>query len=137
MNRELSKKLFNRFDFYKPQKPMTESLMGFGFECSDGWYQLIWDLSEAIEKELEKSDITTRAKDKLSDYPSFEVIQVKEKFGELRFYAHGGNDKIQNLIDEAERKSAEICEACGKPGKTRGGGWITTLCDECAKKDKK
>lgn len=136
MNKELDQKLFERFDFYKPERPITQGLMGFGFECSDGWFQLIWDLSEAIEKELEKEDVVTQAKQKLGDTSYFEVVQVKEKFGELRFYAHGGNEKIQSLIDEAERKSAETCEKCGKPGKTRGGGWITTLCDECVKEKK-
>lgn len=137
MNRELSKKLFNRFDFYNPNQPMTQGNMGFGFECSDGWFDLLWNLSEAIEEELKKENVVTQAKQKLGDISYFNVVQVKEKFGELRFYAHGGNEVIQNLIDEAERKSATICERCGKPGKTRGGGWITTLCDECANKEEK
>lgn len=61
------------------------------------------------------------------------AVQVKEKFGTLSFYMSSGNDEIWNLIREAERKSAKTCEECGKPGKLRGGGWIKTLCDECAK----
>jgi hypothetical protein len=134
MNKENTQKLFNRFSFYKPQRPVTQSLMGFGFECGDGWFDLIWKLSEDIENELKNEDSRIQIKQRLKDDPPFEVIQVKEKFGELRFYANGGNDKIQDLIDSAERKSVQICENCGKPGKTRGEGWITTLCDECNKR---
>lgn len=63
-------------------------------------------------------------------YP-FQVIQVKEKFGELRFYVNYGSDKIYDLIEEAEEKSAEICEICGKPGKLNEGNWLRTRCKNC------
>lgn len=59
--------------------------------------------------------------------------QVKEKFGTLRFYLTSGTDEMYDLIHEAEAKSATTCEDCGTPGKRRGGGWILTLCDQCAK----
>jgi len=59
--------------------------------------------------------------------------QVKEKFGTLSFYMSSATDEMWDLISEAERKSGETCEDCGAPGRRRGGGWIVTLCDECAK----
>lgn len=60
------------------------------------------------------------------------IAQVKEKFGGLRFYIGGGNDEIFELIHEAEGKSYEICEDCGKPGKLREDrSWIRTLCNDC------
>ena len=58
------------------------------------------------------------------------VSQIKEKFGTLRFYYHGGDDYIHGLEAMAESMSAVICEECGKPGKLRSGGWVRTLCDE-------
>lgn len=126
MNEENTKKLFERFEFFYPEKSIQESLMAFGFECGDGWFSLLWDLCEGIEKELKniKKEI---------EYP-FEVFQVKEKFGGLRFYTNWSTDEIYKLINEAEDKSYTICEQCGKPGTVRDGGWITTLCDECARK---
>lgn len=59
--------------------------------------------------------------------------QVKEKFGTLSFYMSSATDEMYKLISEAERKSGETCEDCGAPGKRRGGGWIVTMCDSCAK----
>jgi hypothetical protein len=60
-----------------------------------------------------------------------EVIQVKEKFGTLRFYINEGTDDIHRRIAKAEIESATICEATGKPGKLRTDiGWHRTLCDE-------
>ena len=55
--------------------------------------------------------------------------QVKEKYGGLRFYGDGGDDKIRNFIWFAESMSAITCEKCGAPGKRRGRGWIYTACD--------
>lgn len=62
------------------------------------------------------------------------ALQVKEKFGSLRFYMTSNTDEIDDLIDKAEEKSYKTCEECGCPGKLRNGGWMTTLCDSCAKK---
>ena len=58
------------------------------------------------------------------------ATQVKEKYGTLRFYIHGGTDEQYALIDFAEGMSGTTCEVCGKPGKQSRGGWITTRCNE-------
>jgi hypothetical protein len=57
------------------------------------------------------------------------VLQVKEKWGGLRFYVDGTSELL-NFIDEMEARSLQTCEVCGQPGKPREGGWIRTLCDE-------
>lgn len=62
------------------------------------------------------------------------VVQVKEKFGTLRFYYDGGDDYVSGLVSMAESMSAITCEECGVPGKTGGNGWIRTLCDSCRTK---
>jgi len=119
MNRENTKKLVERFPkmFGGIHKPMTKTAMCWGFEHGDGWFSLIWDLCMSIEG--------------LFPPKNFEVTQVKEKFGTLRFYTLGGTKKIEDKIDEAEINSAKICEWCGKKGKLRGRGWLLTLCDSC------
>jgi hypothetical protein len=58
------------------------------------------------------------------------VEQIKEKFGGLRFYYSGGDEKIQGMVRMAEAWADRHCEECGKPGQKRSGGWIRTLCDE-------
>ena len=59
------------------------------------------------------------------------ISQVKEKFGSLRFYVDGVSEEVYEIVEKCERRSWTICEFCGKPGKTRYGGWIKTVCDEC------
>jgi len=60
-----------------------------------------------------------------------EVIQVKEKFGGLRFYINEGTDEIHQRIGQAELESMKTCEITGKLGKLRTDiGWYRTLCDE-------
>ncbi len=64
------------------------------------------------------------------------VVQVKEKFGTLRFYYGGGDSYVSGLVAMAESMSAVTCEECGVPGETGGDGWIATLCDSCRTKRK-
>jgi hypothetical protein len=61
----------------------------------------------------------------------FEVAQVKEKFGGLRFYFEGGNDAfdaIRACIGVAAQESFHICEVCRQPGYLIGHN--RTRCDE-------
>ena len=69
----------------------------------------------------------------------FGFTQVKEKFGNLRIYTTFGSDKRLESI--AEWLSEYICEYCGKETRTEEGkrviwttgGWITNLCEHCAR----
>lgn len=66
-------------------------------------------------------------------HPQVEAVQVKEKFGGLRFYVKEATPKQDAVISFVESISIRTCEICGAPGKQREGGWIKTLCDEHAK----
>ena len=133
MNEENTKKLFERFKFFQPKKSIQESLMAFGFECGDGWFDILWNLSLEIEKELQDPKLKEQQE---GEYP-FEVVQTKEKFGGLRYYTNWGTDAIYDLISKAEHLSYKTCEACGMPGKPNKEGWITTLCKDHHKANKK
>jgi len=63
------------------------------------------------------------------------VVQVKEKFGTLRFYIQAGTDAHYNYISFAESMSGVTCETCGRPGKRLGRGWIYTACETHAQDD--
>ena len=91
----------------------------WGFECGDGWYDLIDHLSSAI----------TRYTNQFNDFDVV-VSQVKEKFGELRFYADNTDKVVDGMIWLAEHMSGKTCETCGNRGEMRGGPWLVTLCDE-------
>lgn len=131
MNSELDAKLVEKYPkifsdrFGIPQ----ETLMCFGFEHGDGWYNIIDKLCENIQSHI---DWHNRAGEKV---PQLVAVQVKEKFGALRFYTGPSTDYIRGMIAMAESMSEVTCEECGSPGKRRSGGWIRTLCDEHAGKD--
>jgi hypothetical protein len=112
--------LQNKYEFLKPT-PITDGLMAFGFDVGDGWLEILSDLFEKIDNAL--SD---------EERKEFKVVQVKEKFAELRVYIYGGNDKIDALIDKATVQSLNTCEQCGKvPATQNRTGWMKTLCIEC------
>jgi len=124
MNKKNSLKLFNDFPklYQGRNEPLTKNLMGFGFECGDGWFDLIYKLSKDI------SEID----------PDCVALQVKEKFGGLRFYTGPSKlDEVFDLIEKAEQESFTICECCGSKEnvKTEGYSWIVTLCNNCKKKN--
>jgi hypothetical protein len=61
------------------------------------------------------------------------VLQVKEKFGGLRFYIDAADDIVYAYIRFAESMSYRTCEECGKPGRSYTTGWVRTLCPEHAR----
>lgn len=85
---------------------------------------------DPLFKERRRNEILSGSYRKVPDACAQVVaVQVKEKFGTLRFYYDGGDDYIRGIVSMAESMSAVTCEECGVPGKQRGGGWIQTLCD--------
>ena len=127
MNAEHTEYLFNKYPkLYRGRfLPITQNLLPFGIETGDGWFDIIRDLSEALTK-LD-AELGTET----------EAVQVKEKYGTLRFYITDGTELHYEAIDDAECQSAVTCEQCGKPGTLRRGGWMTTRCDECYEKQGK
>jgi hypothetical protein len=85
-----------------------------------GWQRLIENLHAEITKIA----------------PSYDVIQIKEKFGGLRYYISLLDDvsddqrrAVYALIEVAETQSNQICEECGEPGENRSiSGWWKTFC---------
>ena len=125
MKSELDKKLVEDFPILYQDRYKTpqETIMCFGFECGDGWEILIRKLSEKIE-----------GYNRVHLDSPVVAVQVKEKFGTLRFYVSNNPEEVCNWIDEAETESEVVCEQCGKLGKLRGEGWLYTMCDECWEK---
>lgn len=105
-----------------------------------GWMPIVECLSRAIQQHIKTQHsrieyLITHGKEK---YPELipepieqvTVAQVKEKFGELRFYYDGGDEYIAGMVEMAEQWAGHTCEECGKPGHLRDNlSWIKTLCD--------
>ena len=105
-------------------KDMKETCMCWGFECGDGWFQILNQLMGNIQNHI---DWQNREKEVVRQVT---LDQVKEKFGTLRFYYSGGDDTIRGMVSMAESMSSVTCEECGKPGTSTSGGWIKTVCKE-------
>lgn len=135
MKEELDKKLCSMFPgiFKERGLPMNQTCMCWGFECSDGWYDLIERACKQLDAVHKVTGIQTVA------------TQVKEKFGTLRFYHRTESDKevdnaeawfniIDDIVDHAEERSACACEVCGEYGELHvRGGWYITLCEKHGK----
>lgn len=91
--------------------------MCWGFECKDGWEPLIRDLCEKLQKLARMEGCQPIA------------MQVKEKYGTLRFYVTNSTDIQKDVIAYAEIKSANICEVCGEWGELSEGSWLRSRCE--------
>jgi hypothetical protein len=87
-----------------------------GFECGDGWYDLITGLCRMLQMMTEDGG------------PQVVAVQVNEKFGMLRFSSLGQDERQEGIIEMAETDSSRLCEICGDPGRTVQDQWIRTRC---------
>ena len=93
-----------------------------GFECGDGWFDIIKELISDIRNVCERDVLDIKA------------TQIKEKCGSLRFYVTHETNEISDLITLAEDKSESICELCGDVGDLQvNGRYVRVICDECNK----
>ena len=96
---------------------------GERFECGDGWYGIVEELSAELE-----AIATAGGANRLN------VVQVKEKLAALRVYFdRPASEAAIALVDAAVERSRFTCELCGAPGELRQyrEGWLRTLCERC------
>ena len=104
---------------------MQHTLMCWGFTCGDGWEHIIRALSGVLESRIDQ-------------VPELRAVQVKEKFGALRFYFEPHDDEAYGAVNMAEAICSITCEVCGaRPAKptqraNRPHGWTKTVCAEHA-----
>ncbi len=109
---------------------LYRELREFGFECGDGWFGLIWQLSADIESTARLEGIAENS----DAWPSVGV--VKQKFGDLRVqFRSPVSDNIRALVDKARVLSVGTCELCTAPckktSKSEQVQWIEPLCESC------
>jgi len=126
MRKELEQKLVERWPtWFNTGGDVRDTAMSRGFAHDDGWFDIVWRLCEDLEPRVAQFEQAGGQK--------FEVLQVKEKFGGLRFYVNCRKEgAIRQCIGAAAQESFHTCEVCGQPGTLREDGLIKTLCDEHA-----
>lgn len=124
MNPKLESKLFKKYPkiFRQKDLPMNQTCMCWGISCGDGWYNIIDTLCALIQFDIDNNK-----------HKQLEAVQVKEKFGTLRFYTnYHGDQRQEGMISFAEYLSGITCESCGSmEDVSQTKGWIVTLCKRC------
>ncbi len=98
------------------------------YSCRDvsvgaGWYKIILSLSRNIQRHIDQRKESIKWCKK-NDKPvpdeieQVVVVQIKEKFGGLRFYYGGGDDCIGGMVRMAESWA----------GEQRDTQWLKVLC---------
>lgn len=98
---------------------LFEERMGIksiGLECGPGWHPIIGRMLAEI--------------DAIRPPTEARIVQIKQKFGDLRVYYDNIEDAVDEAIERAEWLCAVSCERCGEPARIRRNGWVTVLCDE-------
>lgn len=103
MSPELDRILCRRYPFIFSERNLSGSCMGRGFECGDGWFDIIDALCESIQCLIDDEGL-----------PQVGATQVKEKIGALRFRVNRSGPEIRGVIRMAESMSRRICDLCGK-----------------------
>lgn len=127
MKQELDELLCKKYPkmMVNRDKPMQETCMCWGFDCGDGWFNILDQLMGNIQHHIDWKNKNSEVVAQVT------LDQVKEKFGTLRFYYSGGDDIIDGMVRMAESMTGVTCESCGNVGERRGGGWVHTYCTPC------
>lgn len=108
--------------------PLALSRVTCGIYYPDGWNTLISNLCDVVERQIGKLP----SEHKQQVY----VIQIKSKFGSLRYYMNQSTPHINGAIELAESLSFTTCETCSNQASTKQvGNWTATLCDSCHQKE--
>lgn len=142
--KEYNKKLCERFPFLIPTNAWSEKKItdGAGFwpgspdsipeydyertklDCMpDGWRKAFGEqMCEEIREALIKDDLLYK----------YLVIDIKEKYGALRWYDRYGNDEAHEIIKKYFIMSEHTCIDCGETATKRTTDWISPYCNKCA-----
>ena len=138
-----NKKLCQRYPFLIPRHIWTDAVMWevpktdwrytkpYSYTELDsmptGWRHAFGkQMCEEIREDLIKNNFLDK----------YRVVQIKEKYGELRWYDNGipKDSKVWDIIDKYTKLSRKICICCGRPATKISMGWISPWCDKCAEK---
>lgn len=91
------------------------------WDCPSGWLPV-----------LERAAAQAREWIPREALQSCQTVQIKEKYGDLRWYAVA-DERLAMIIEAAELASGHLCQACGEPGTLRTDRpWYLTLCERHA-----
>ena len=95
------------------------------FGMCEGWliafgYEMLCELREALLVDNYLYDYT--------------IMDIKEKYGTLRWYDAGSTAEVRHVIRKYCSMSAKVCQICGEPASHMTQGWIGYFCKKCGRK---
>jgi len=128
MNQELDNILYHRYPKIFPDRhgDPAENGMCWGFQCGDGWFDIIDGLCAEITRQI-----------KAGAMPPVVATRVKEKSGYLRFYIRDhfnrdANPQAHRLIELAQQQAERTCQQCGRPVELTDAQRWAAMCPACA-----
>lgn len=130
---EKNKELCKKYPFLIPRNRWTgEVVEDYDYSYTeldampDGWRKVFGErMCEEIKKELDKLPEEDRLK--------YRILQIKEKYGYLRWYSNWHTNKISKIVHKYEDLSKQTCIKCGAAATKVSLGWVSPWCEECAK----
>jgi len=126
---QLERQIIRRYAYMFPKQDISQPFtpIVFGFEVGSGWCDLLENLFDIVAR--------------IDSNKTVVLDQVKEKFGQLRWYFHHeghisnrDSELIYWVVNAAEDQSGLICEECGEQGKIITlGTWMYCRCKKCEK----
>ena len=103
MDSHKTNELYEKFPHLYRERlvPLANSKMGWGFQCEDGWYKIIYEMSKKIDKISKEGEFAAA------------ITEVsKNKDGTLYVEARNLTPPVANIITTAREQSRLTCELC-------------------------
>ena len=128
-----NKELIEKYPFLKLRNVFTDEPIYSDSETNEEetWLDALedgWRIRFGIPFVEDLNEVLTK-----NNYvDKYRIIQVKEKYGQLRWYDFGAPEEWDDHMNAWEYISEHTCKKCGKfPVPMRDDGWISPWCDEC------
>jgi len=129
MDSHKTNELYEKFPHLYRERtaPLESSGMGWGFQCENGWYKIIYEMSKKIEK------ISTEGE----HAPAISLVSRHED-GTLYVAVSNITPPVADIVTAATEQSRLTCEFCSyspafvRQGNTSAAGHIA--CGRCVRK---
>lgn len=134
-NVEKNKQLLDRFPFLLPKDSETgEQIQNYDYSWSElDTLEVGWRKAFGMEMLEELRAILVQG----NCLETYRIIQIKEKWGQLRWYDTGYPQSVSNEIEmwkeKWEERSEETCAACGEPAEIFSKSYCLPYCRHCGK----
>mgnify|MGYP003147547432 CR=1 FL=1 len=103
MDSRKTNELYEKFsDLYRERlTPLESSKMGWGFQCEDGWYKIIYEMSRKIDKISKGGEFA----------PAISLVS-KHEDGTLHVVVRNITPPVADIVTRATEQSRLTCELC-------------------------